>query len=222
MATSFKVYRGSTLLADGDSAKVNGMPLPEFVRQMTEVQRPRAAQIAVVDFGNVSTSLRLAVTREFASEARAKDHALRAPQTGCVQQTLGFVCDDGTDIHTWTLSDAGGGGAAWKSAKATLCSGVRAEIEYGITGGLWTYDGPLAGTYSDAIEDAAPGVFADFSALAMNAAGVNAVLAAIAAGRGSVARGSINLLGANAAPTGGSGNADYLTLTGAGITVKKN
>jgi hypothetical protein len=159
MPTTLKIYRGSTLIADGSSSVlINGFPLPESAREMTTVLRPRAAQIAVVDFGNVSNSVQLAISREFSTEARAKDHALRAPQVGTGHADLVIVFNDGTDDHTWTLSDIGGDGAAWQQARPVACSGVRAEIEYSVTGGAWSYTGPLPVTYDDGLTEALPSI----------------------------------------------------------------
>lgn len=149
---SLTIQRGSTVIADGSSSVlINGFPLPDSAREMAEVMRPRAAQVAVVDYGNNSASVQLAISREFSTEARAKDHALRAGQTALGQYTLVIIFNDGTDDHTWTLSDVNGLGAAWKSAKPAACSGVRAEMQYTITGGTWSYTGPLAATYGDGL-----------------------------------------------------------------------
>ena len=67
------------------------------------------------------------------------------------------------------------------------------------------------------------GFTATFSGCALPTANVDAILAAFAAGIGSTTSGTLNLSGGtNGAPTGGSSNADYLTLIAAGITVSKN
>ena len=63
------------------------------------------------------------------------------------------------------------------------------------------------------------GFYAAFNGCALDAAAVDAILSAFAAGMGGTVAGLLNLGGSNAAPTGGSSNADYLALTGAGITV---
>lgn len=157
MVNVLQVWRGSVCLADGSTAKVTGGVLSGATREMATVLRPRAAQIAVVDMGNTQNAVQtLTITRQFSSTARAQDHAIRAAQTAVGQHDLIVKLDDGADVHTWTLSDINGDGAAWKAARAPMVSGVRCETSYEVTGGLWTYDGPLAGTYSDGITEAAP------------------------------------------------------------------
>jgi len=154
MAATFTLYRGGTLLADDRSLAsgfIGGRPLSDVVRQMTEVQRPRAAAVAVVDMGNVSTSVRFTVAREFTGQAASLDHAFRGPQTALGQHDLVIVFNDGTDVHTWTLSDVNGDGAAWKAARTAQSSGVSTALEYTVTGGVWTYSGPFPSTYDDSI-----------------------------------------------------------------------
>jgi hypothetical protein len=156
MVNVLQIWRGSVCIADGATAHVVGGVLSSATREMATVLRPRAAQIAVVDLGNTQNAVQsFTISRQFSSSARAQDHALRAAQTAVGQHDLVIKYDDGTDVHTWTLSDINGDGAAWKSAAPPMVNGVRCEMRYEVTGGLWTYDGPLAGTYSDGITEVA-------------------------------------------------------------------
>lgn len=154
MENTVTIYRGTAALSDGANALINGFPLTQADHALSVFPRANAAQMAVLDLGTKATAVTLEITRQFATEAEAKDHAQRAPQTGTGQYELIIEIDDGTDVHTWTLSDQDGGGAAWKSARTLSCSGLRTVVEYSIEGGTWTYDGPLDSTYSDAIPDA--------------------------------------------------------------------
>ena len=62
-----------------------------------------------------------------------------------------------------------------------------------------------------------------FADSALDNATVDAILAACAAGMGGTNSGTLDLSGgSNATPTGGTSNSDYLTLSGAGITVNIN
>jgi hypothetical protein len=92
------------------------------------------------------------------------------------------------------------------------------------TGSVSAWDNPVLTDVSMAASIATgPGFTIALQGCALNTASVDAILSACAAGIGGNTVGTINLSGGtNSSPTGGVANADYLTLTAAGITVNIN
>lgn len=331
MKNVLRIYQGSQCIADGVTAWVTDGPLSGCEHALDVFPRTRATQLAVVDLGTKGCMVPITIRRVHASGPAATDAGIRCAQARTGQYPLVVEMDDATDTHQWTLSDMDGNGAAWKKVQPQSVNGIGSDISYEVTGGTWTYSGPLASTFSDTIGSpgnsalcnvvnsllarvnfspsikldlngkvfagtivcgttsiadslrisantalngftstvlgsvagtlnlggctaltvfvaqslsnltgtvacagctalatvvlaasvtTANGFTANFSGCALDASNVDAILAAFAAGLGSTTSGTINVSGGtNAAPTGGSSNADYLALTGAGITV---
>lgn len=334
MQNVLQIFQGSECIADGVNAMLVGGALADCEHALDVFARANASQLAVLDLGTKGCTVHLVIRRVHASGAAATDAGLRTSMARTGQFPLIVQLDDGTDVHTWTLSDMDGNGAAWKRVSPQTVNGVGSEIAYEVTGGRWEYDGPLAGTFDDTIGTGSNsalcnvvnsllarvsftssikldlngkvfagalnyagtqcadtlrftnntgltsftaaslgtiagslnlgnctaltafsaaslsnltgslilsgctalaaatlsanittsnGFTANLSGCALPTANVDFILAAFAAGIGSTTSGTLDLSGGtNGAPTGGSSNADYLTLTAAGITVSKN
>lgn len=143
MGSRIKIYRGAAQLADGASSLVEGCPLADCTRAMEVFPLINAAMVRVADYGNLSNALNLRISNEFSTGARAMNHALLGPQNSVGQANLVIVLEDEDGTHTWTISDGGNEGAAWKQAKAVECTGVRAVLEYPVEGGAFAYTGPI-------------------------------------------------------------------------------
>lgn len=141
--------RGSTVIADGISAILAGLPIPTGTHAGEMVMRVRAAMAVAIDYTTKSTTLSLNITREHSEVSRALNHHFIGPQelSGTADCILGF--DDGTALHTWTLVDA-----LWTPVAASENSvGVRSVLQFTIAGGIFAYASAESGGTADLSDD---------------------------------------------------------------------
>jgi hypothetical protein len=141
------IKRGSSTIADGNTAKVDGCPLAECEQEMDFVRLIRGAATQVFDRTTKTGGLTFSIVREFGSHAAALHHAFMVPAAGTGVADFVVEYNDGTDTHVWTLDDAG-----WPSITVEEVSGVHVRTSYTVSGGVFAYSGgDLTTPYSEAI-----------------------------------------------------------------------
>lgn len=147
MANRLVIKRGSTVIADGITALVEGCPLSDCEHELDFVNLIRGASTLVYDRLTKKGSITFRISRQFGTLAAALHHAFMEPGVTTGRFDFAAQFNDGSSTHVWTLADAG-----WASAKIESVTGVRVVTSYTVSGGRFDYSGgSLSEPYTDGI-----------------------------------------------------------------------
>jgi len=148
-ANTINVYRGRRLIAEGATARVDGVPLGDCAEVFDVYSLVQALGVSAAAMGNLTREFPLNIHRQHGSTAQALRHGLLVPQLAAVVDDFAIWFNDGTDIHKFTST-----AAWWKIVTPDKIEGAGTTVTYRITAPPFVYtinSDPTPITYSDAI-----------------------------------------------------------------------
>ncbi len=125
-ANKIQVWRGLRLIADGVTARVDGVPLGD-VELPCDIAEIIGANLEIAGLDNKSRRFRVPIIRQHGDEVMAGLHAMLAPQLACVVDDFSIWFDTGEHVHKMTSEDA-----AWQRATVDSIDGHETRITYEI------------------------------------------------------------------------------------------